>query len=335
MLLFSTLTHADLTEQIDAIVKQEPNFQGNIHVQGPSGEIFSKSYGMANVEFNSPNNRGTKFRVASVTKQFTATAILKLYADKKIKSLQDPIANYVKLPPDWNSVTFHQLLTHTAGLPRDPEYRETTAYHSLDQLFELISKLKIKPGNAFVYSNAGYELLAYLVKQIAQMDFEDYILENILKPAGLKDTSPDLDLLIVPNRARGYILLQGQLMNATGYDLSILNGSGNFISTVDDLLRWDRLLLSDTLFPVAIRDLLFQPFVQTEVPGSHYGYGWVIERWHGHNLIWHNGRIGGYASDFARFPDEGLVIISLTNRDDLAPSLLQIREKVAQLILKP
>lgn len=326
----------DLAGQIDAIVQTEVSkngFQGNVFVHGPNGEIFSRSYGLADIGFNVPISRSTKFRIGSVTKQFTATAILKLLAVKKIVSLHDSISNYVLVPSVWKAVTFHHLLTHTAGLPHDPKYTEPTAYHSLKTLFDSIMVIEPKPGSAFAYSNTGYELLAYLVKEISGEDFEDYVNNHILRPVGLNDSGPDLDLIIVPHRARGYMVLKGQLINATGIDISIVNGAGNFISSVDDLFKWDQLLKGEQILPASIRDLLFQPQVSTGIAGRSYGYGWVIDQWQGHKLIWHNGAVNGYVADFARFVDDQLVIIILSNRFDVGASLIRIREQTAALVL--
>lgn len=330
------LAHANFADRIDAIVQKEVkehNFQGNVFVHGPQGEIFARSYGLADIEFNVPNTRATKFRIGSVTKQFTATAVLKLLADKKIKSLQDPIVNYVTVPATWKGVTFHHLLTHTAGLAHDPTYTEPSAYHTLKQLSDSIVAMEPKPGSPYAYSNAGYELLADLVQEISGEGFEDYVLDHILRPAGLNDTSPDLDLMIVPNRARGYMFFQNNLVNAFGLDISITNGAGNFYSTVDDLFKWDQLLRGEQILPADVRDLLFQPHVPAGNPGQYYGYGWMIDQWRGHKLIWHNGAINGYVSDFARYVDDQLVIVSLSNRYDVGASLIRIREQVAQLVL--
>jgi len=334
LLLISPFSHADLSEQIDKIVQEEvkKGFQGNVYVHGPEGEIFSRSYGMANLEFDVPNNRSTKFRIGSITKQFTATAILKLFADKKINSLHDPIAYYISVPDSWKTVTFHQLLTHTAGIPHDPQYVTPTAHHTLNQLYDLIMTMTPRPDAKYEYSNAGYELLAYLVQEISKESFEDFVIYHILQPAGLTNTSPDLDMLIVPNRARGYMSIDGQLFNAFGYDISIINGAGNFISTVDDLYKWDQVLRGEKILPAHICELLFKPHVKSDT--SHYGYGWVIDQFQGHKLIWHNGVINGYVSDFARYVDDQLVIITLSNRYDAGVSLMRIREKTAKLILK-
>lgn len=336
VLLTPYFSHADLSEQIDKIVQAEvaKGFQGNVFVHGPKGEIFSRSYGLANIEFNIPNERSIKFRIGSITKQFTATAILKLLADKKISSLHDPIGNYISVPQSWQSVTFHHLLTHTVGIPHDPEYTEPTAYHSLKQLYDLVTAMIPKLDGHYSYSNAGYELLAYLVQEISGEGFEDYVINNVLKPAGLNDTSPDLDLLIVPNRARGYMMLRGLLINATGIDVSITNGAGNFISTVDDLFKWDQVLQSEKILPASIRDLLFKPYVETGNANKYYGYGWAIDQWQGHKLIWHNGSINGYFADFARYVDDQLVIIILSNRYDVGESLMRIRERTAEIVLK-
>ncbi len=338
MLLVGFFAQADMADQIDRVVQAEVashGFQGNVFVHGPNEIIFAKSYGLADLEFNVPNSRETIFRVGSISKQFTAVGVLRLLADGKIKSLDDRIGDYLAVPAHWKDITIHHLLTHTSGVQRDPPLMTTgfSTYHTVSELFDSISSAPLLslPGATYSYSNAGYEVLARFIEKCSGKDFAEYMAIHVFGPAGLKNTKHDSDFEIVPNRASGYLVNAGRLFNQAGFDLSNVTGAGRFISTVDDLYKWDQVLESERVLPSTVRDLLFKPYVT--FGSKAYGYGWVIDQWKGHKVVWHDGRINGYASDFAKFVDDKVVVIILSNRYDAGASIMRIREKVADLVL--
>jgi CubicO group peptidase (beta-lactamase class C family) len=344
LLCVPSFAQADLASQIDAVIQKEvasSSFQGNVLVTGKDGEIFSKSYGLAEMELSVPNTRATKFRIGSISKQFTATAILTLHVAGTIKDLHDPVANYVPVPDSFKPVTLHELLTHTAGLEHDPSLIRLTygMYHSLGELFAGITTDPFlpdhAPGGAASYSNAGFEVLAYLVEKLSGMPYADYLKKAVFDPAGLTNTL-DLpnDWTFVPGRAAGYWFTDGEVTDATGFQFSNLDGAGSVISTVDDLIRWDAELKSGThVLPETEKALLFQKYSTLPDANLPYGYGWIIDQWKGHKLIWHNGGVNGFSADFARYVDDGVTIVTMTNAGQLPDSLTRIREGIAALVL--
>jgi CubicO group peptidase (beta-lactamase class C family) len=288
--------------------------------------VFEKGYGAANAEWNIPNTPQTKFRLGSVTKQFTAAAILLLQEQGKL-SVQDPVCKFVAACPDaWNPITLHHLLTHTSGIPNltdFPDYAATMALPSPPSktLERFIGKpLEFAPGSTYKYSNSGYILLGVVVEKASGTGYADVIAERILKPLQMTDSGYDNPATVMPRRASGYALDGDAVKNAAFIDMTIPGGAGALYSTVEDLLKWDQALYSDRLLSAASREAMFTPFKQ------NYAYGWNVPppspATFGRRQVAHGGGINGFATFIARYPDDKVTVIVLSNLDAGRPGVI-------------
>jgi CubicO group peptidase (beta-lactamase class C family) len=302
-------TVARFDHQVQAYV-HNGDFSGSVLVARNGRVLFEKSYGMANYEWGIANSEKTKFHIASVTKTFTAAAILQLERQGKLK-LRDPLSNYVPDFLNGERITIEQMLTHTSGLPDFyslPEY-PIRKYQKVT-LADLVAWVKTKPldflpGSKSSYSNTGYAFLAYIIEQVSGKPYEQFLAEEILKPAGMKDTGTFRDDAIIANRATGYQPAFGDhgLRNAPAYDKTILSGSGSLYSTTADLYQWCRLMQSNKFF---------------DASGEH-AYGWgARETKSKHKSIEQSGRDPGFSSHLALFSEDRLIVIVLGNLEDAA-----------------
>jgi CubicO group peptidase (beta-lactamase class C family) len=303
-------TGARFDRQVQAYV-HNGDFSGSVLVARDGHILFEKSYGMANYEWGIANSEKTKFHIASVTKTFTAAAILQLERQGKLK-LSDPLSKYVPDFLNGERITIEQMLMHTSGLPDFyslPEY-PIRKYQKVT-LADLVAWVKTRPldflpGSKSSYSNTGYAFLAYIIERVSGKPYEQFLAEEILKPAGLKDTGTFRDDAIISNRATGYQPAFGNhgLRNAPAYDKAILTGSGSLYSTTTDLYQWCGLVQSNKFF---------------NVHSAEHAYGWgARETKSKHKYIEQSGRDPGFSSHIASFPDERLIVIVLGNLEDAA-----------------
>ncbi len=340
----SSLVQAeDLQDKIDSVVKKyvlAMGFQGNVLVTKNHQKIFERSYGDADSEFNILNSATTKFRIASLSKQFTAAGILLLQEEGKL-NVQDLLSKYISVPDIWKDITLHHLLTHTAGLQRDTPLTVTqySQYHPLKALVESIQQVPLLKGSSvgktFSYSNAGYSVLAFLIEELSGLSYGDFLKHRIFEPMGMINTADDHDAAIVKDRAHGYVNYEGRVYNACCFDLSNLTGAGSILSNATDLERWAQTLESTKLLSQKSLDALFAPQVKDPEGPWYWGYGWVIDQQESKKIIWHNGALNGFLSDFARFTDDKITIIILSNRMDkpLKTYLGRIRAEIAALVV--
>lgn len=287
------------------------DFSGSILVAKGETIIFRKSYGLANAEWDIPNSEKTKYHIASVTKTFTAAAVVLLEQQGKLK-LSDPLSKYVPGYLNGDRITIEQMLVHSSGLPDFyslPEY-PTRKYQRVT-LPGLIDWVKTKPldflpGSKTSYSNTGYGFLAYIVEQVSGKPYDQFVSQEILKPAGMNDTGTFADESIIRDRASGYQPALGKsgVRNAPFYDKTILTGSGSLYSTTGDLYAWCRALQNKRFFDI------------NKLP---YPYGWgTRETKTKHRYLEQSGRDPGFASHVALFPDDGVVVVILGNLEDAA-----------------
>jgi CubicO group peptidase (beta-lactamase class C family) len=317
MFLASSLaaqTSVRFDHQVQAYARNG-DFSGSVLVARDGHILFQKSYGMANHEWSIPNSDKTKFHVASVTKTFTAAAILQLERAGKLK-LDDPLSKYVPDFLNGEHITIEQMLAHTSGLPDFyslPEY--PLRKFQRVTLPDLVAWVKTKPldffpGSKSSYSNTGYAFLAYIIEQVSGKPYEQFLAEEILKPAGMKDTGAFRDDVIIPNRATGYQpSFEGHgLRNAPAYDKTILTGSGSLYSTTADLYEWCRVVEGNKF---------------SNVHEASRAYGWgARETKTKHKYIEQSGRDPGFSSHIALFPDDRLIVIVLGNLEDAAVNTL-------------
>ncbi|HEV7375202.1 MAG TPA: serine hydrolase [Pyrinomonadaceae bacterium] len=305
---------ARVDEYLNALVKQD-RFSGAVLLARDGKVLLSKGYGMANFEDETPNTPQTKFRLGSITKQFTAMATLILQERGKL-SVQDSVCKYVEnCPSGWQPVTIHHLLTHTSGIPNMtsfPEFRKVKMFPSspLESIAIFKDKpLEFAPGEKFNYSNSGYILLGYIVERAAGQPYADFLRENIFQPLGMKNTDYDVNSAIVKHRASGYTRGANGIANADYINMTIPFAAGGLYSTVEDLYLWDRAFYTEKLVSKKSLEAMNTPFK------NGYGYGVGMGEQYGLKVIEHGGGIEGFSTDLARFPVENATVIVLSNID--------------------
>jgi CubicO group peptidase (beta-lactamase class C family) len=309
----------ELTSRIEEYMAarvQRDRFSGTLLLARDGQVLFCRGYGMANLEHDIPCTSKTKFRLGSITKQFTAMAILILQERGKL-SITDKVKKYVpSAGKAWDEITIQHLLTHTSGIPNYtsfPDFLKTLrAPVTLD---ELIAKFKdkpldSKPGEKFKYSNSGYIVLGKVIDVASGRPYAAFMKEAIFDPLEMHDTGYDSSAAIIKNRASGYSGMFGLApVNASYIDMSIPHAAGALYSTVLDMLKWDRALDSEKLVPKKAVDEMFTPF-----KGS-YGFGWTIDKKFDQPRQVHGGGIPGFVTVIERFPQEKLLVVALSNFD--------------------
>lgn len=288
-------------------------FMGSVLVARGETVFFSKSYGSANLEWSIPNTTTTKFRIGSMTKQFTAAAVLLLEERGKLK-VDDPVKQYYPdAPAAWDKITLYHLLTHTSGIPNHttfPEFESlSTSRTTPDQLVKTFRDrpLEFVPGSEMRYSNSGYVLLGAIIEKVSGSNYEKFVDENIFKPVGMNDSGYDSTQAIIMRRAAGYGPGPNGPVNARYVDMSVPYAAGALFSTTGDLLRWERALFGGKVLSRSSLKKMTTPFK------NDYAFGLEISRQSGHNLIQHGGSINGFSSRLAYFPDDEVTVIALSN----------------------
>lgn len=315
--------------------KVDELFNGHAAVSGFSGSMMlashgkplvSKGYGYANAEWHVPNTPQTKFRIGSVTKQFTSMMVMQLRERGNIK-LEDSVCVYVAPCADaWKPVTIHHLLTHTSGIPTYtslPAWRETMmAPRTIEQMIAFFRDLPLQwaPGTRYAYNNSGYFLLGVVIEKVAGKKYEQALQEMILTPLGMKDTGYDWPQTIIQRRASGYRGVGAKLTNAPAIDMQQPFAAGALYSTVEDLLRWDQALHTEQLLPEAAKKIMWTPFLE------NYAYGWNVAApsaaTYGHRRLVHGGGINGFSANIIRLPDANVTVIVLSNNESASAGTL-------------
>ena len=301
-----------LSAYMDAAAKEE-KFSGSVLVAKDGEILLAGGYGLANAEHEVPNTPETKFRLGSITKMFTATAILILQDRGKLK-VEDAVGKHLPdSPKAWEKVTIHHLLTHTSGIPSytdDPSYAKLmTKPETVDSMIARFKEkpLEFEPGSKFHYDNSGYFLLGAIIEKVSGKSYEDFLKEAIFEPLGMKDTGYDRPATVLPKRASGYDRRGEGLVNAPYLDMNQPYAAGSLYSTVKDLLKWDRALEAGKPLSKESMAAMFKPFK------DNYAYGWSIGDYKGHKQVGHGGGINGFMTDFERFPEDGVCVAVLCN----------------------
>lgn len=300
-------------------------FNGSALVAENGKVIFKKGFGFANMEWNIQNQTDTKFRLGSISKQFTAFLIVKLAEDGKLK-LDVPITTYLPDYPKANGdkITIHNLLTHTSGIPNytdAPNFfkdKSRTPY-TPEEFVKTFNNLPLQftPGEKFNYSNSGYFLLGYIIEKISGKSYEQFLQETILTPLKMVNTGYDHSDIVLKNRASGYEKKGKTIQNAAYIDMSIPYAAGSLYSTVEDLYLWDQSLYTNKLLSEKSMDLLFKPYITTG-GNDFYGYGWSIEEGSNNTknkvkIIEHGGGINGFNTIISRIPADKNLVVLLNN----------------------
>lgn len=283
--------------------------------------LVRRGYGFADLEHRVPASPQTDYRLASVSKQFTATAILLLAQDGKL-SLDDRARRWLpSLPAAAGAITLRQLLSHQGGLIdyEDIMAADTRVPLRDKDVLALLAKtdhLYFAPGTSYRYSNGGYAMLALIVEQASGMPFQDFLRQRIFLPLGMTSTLAYVaEGPPVPHRAFGYSAEGGQWMRTDQSMTSSVLGDGGIYSSIDDLARWDAALYDNRLLSDASRKAAFTPWTATDDPTVEYGYGWRITG----ETLWHSGETIGFRNVIVRYPKRHLTVVLLTNRNDPEP----------------
>ncbi len=316
----------DLEAKVDAYVRpylEIKGFSGAILIASKGRVLLRKGYGMANYELDAPNTPETKFHLASISKSFTAAAIL-ILEERGLLSVSDPLSKYIPDYPEGDKITIHHLLIHTSGVPNVNNFPDYDAKSKFQQtpasIIEMFKNkpLTMKPGERYSYSNSNYNLLAFIIEQVSGKKYGDFLKENIFDPLGMKDTGHDGKAgAIVKNRASGYAPVGARdLENAPWIDWTIKTGNGSLYSTVEDLYKWDRALYTEKILKKSALDKMFTPHVEG------VGYGWFIGRRLNRKVIRFSGRSPGFQCEIHRYVDDDVCVIVLSNNYSGAASFM-------------
>ena len=313
----------DKVAKIDELVKhfnELGQFNGSILVAENGRVVYKKGFGYANMEWKIPNDVDTKFRLGSLTKQFTSTLILQLVEQGKIK-LDGKITDYL---PDYRKdtgdrITIHQLLNHTSGIPSytdQPGFIQNVSRNPYT-VAEFIKKyasgdLEFEPGTKFSYNNSGYFLLGAIIEKLTGKTYAEAVRDNIFVPLGMKNSGYDTPSVLIPKRASGYAKTPAGYLNAEYLDMSIPYSAGSLYSTVEDLYLWDQALYGDKLLTAKSKELMFTPGLQ------NYGYGIGIRDSELGDktkikTIEHSGGINGFSTFMMHFAVDKHMVVVLDN----------------------
>ncbi|MHB8598029.1 MAG: serine hydrolase [Ktedonobacteraceae bacterium] len=323
---------------IAQIVRQEIDLQGPgvaIAVVKDGKPVHIEGYGVANLEWNCPIRPDTVFCLASITRQFTATAIMLLEREGKLR-LDDPITTYLPdYPTHDRTITITHLLNHTSGIK---------SYTSLDNFMSDISKkdlapadllayfkdlpLEFEPGTRFLYNNSGYHLLGLIIEKIAGMSYEQFIQQHIFQPLDMRHSYYMHNETIIPRRASGYEKTPEGYRQAEYLNMMIPYAAGSLGSTVEDLIRWDAALREERLLDEATQERMYTPLQLADGRTEEYGFGFRVTSYEGHRLIGHGGGIPGFHTFLARFVDDKTMIAVLANMPEI--DVEKITRKIAR-----
>jgi CubicO group peptidase (beta-lactamase class C family) len=305
-------------------------FMGSVLVARGDTILFSKAYGLANLEWNIPNTTTTKFRMGSITKQFTAAAVLLLEERGKLK-FDEPVKTYYpEAPAAWNDITLFHLLTHTSGIPNYtafPEYDSlSTSPVTPDKLVKSFRDhpLDFEPGAQMRYSNSGYVLLGVIIEKASGKSYAQFLEDNIFIPLGMKDSGYDSSSAIIRFRAAGYEPRPGGPVNARYLDMTIPYAAGGLYSTTEDLLRWEQALFGTKILSEASLKKM------TTLARNDYAFGLRVRKQFSRNLIEHGGSINGFSSQLYYYPDSKVTVVALSNLH--APGADRIAKKLGALV---
>jgi CubicO group peptidase (beta-lactamase class C family) len=309
----------DESTQIDALLISANDSPGASVIVIHNGKILhKKGYGLANLELDVPNIPQTKFRIASITKTFTSTAILQLH-DKGLLNIDDTIEKYMADIQNGDKVTIRQLLNHTSGLLES-------------------GGLEFNPGDRINYSNYGYMLLGKIIEKITGMSYEKYLKENIFLPLNMINSGLDHSKDIIKNRASGYSVDQdGRFFNADYTDAANAYSAGGLHSTVEDMYLYDQALYSDVLVKSQTLQQAFSPTKLNDSRETGYGFGWMVSQYRGLREVGHGGDINGFNSYISRYPEQNFTVavfsnISMSQKGNM-PTAGDLAHRIAEIYL--
>jgi CubicO group peptidase (beta-lactamase class C family) len=316
--MFITRLHAQtsLSSFLDSLLAIEikANEPGGVVLVAKQGRIiYQKAFGMANIELQVPMKENMVFHIGSLTKQFTAIAILQLYEQQKL-ALQDTIGKFITgCSPEVGAITIEHLLTHTSGLA------EKSAPGSRNQTPEEIiagyinQPLLFKTGTKWQYSNNGYYILGYIIEKVTGISYGDYLTEHIFKPAGMSHSCLGTNKKLIMNKPTGYMIGKGGFINDNIPNLNVLYAAGGILSTAKDMFAWCRALYAGKLIKKETMTKAFAPGHLSDGTVVPYGYGWHLENIQDSPTHRHGGSVHGFIAEAVYLPQEDVYVVILTN----------------------
>lgn len=330
----------DQTAQIDELFKpyNSKDTPGAAVMVIKNGKpIFKKAYGLANREEKTPVTTKTNFRLASVTKQFTAMCIMQLVQSGRLGYEDNLQKIFPEFPQYGHNVTIRHLLQHTSGLiAYEDLIPDTATVQVLDKdvlkMMMTQDSTYFRPGSQYRYSNSGYAVLAMIVEKISGQTFAQFLRENIFKPLGMKNTvAYEKNISTVKNRAMGYRQEGGQFIFSDQSVTSAVLGDGGIYSSTEDLVKWDQALYTEKLVKKEALAGAFTPGVLADGKPLDYGFGWRLDQFNGHRRLTHTGSTSGFRNVIQRYPDDNFTVIILTNR--AGPEVAPLADKLAEMFL--
>jgi len=342
LLLIQSFAFAQiLDKKIDSLLANvftDTNGPGGVFMITKSGKpIYQKAFGKANIELNVDMQTANVFQLGSITKQFTAIAILMLEEEGRL-SVNDPISTFITDYPNGNHITIHQLLNHTSGV------KDFTKMKALNQMAqqnlspkELVDFFKnesvdFQPGEKFEYNNSGYAILGYIIELVAKETYENFIQKNIFEKAAMKHSRYANDVAVIPNRAYGYQKKSEQYVNKTRISFNVPYASGSLMSTLDDMLKWQNALNQNLLLKSSSIKKAFTKSKLNNGEVVNYGYGWHLLNINEIPTREHGGSIFGFKTMGVYFPNQDIYILGLSNCDCNSPT--QVTRDIAKLVIQ-
>lgn len=332
----------DLIATINAIVEPTVASGGpgaSIIVARNGQVVFRKGYGLANIELAVPIEPQMIFRLGSITKQFTAVAILMLVEQGKLE-LTDPLTKFLPdYPTQGHTITVEHLLTHTSGIKSYTGMAEWLELWRKDftptELIDLFKDqpMDFVPGEQWAYNNSAYVLLGAIIEQCVGCTYTEFIEQQIFAPLGMSHSSYDVTSRIVPGRVAGYGTGPDGLENAAYLSMTQPYAAGSLMSSVDDLAIWDASLANATLVSRKLLEDAWTPYVLPDGNSTYYGYGWVASTYADHRLIAHGGGIHGFNTFALRLPDDGIFVAVLANNGMGDPDSTTLALKIAATLI--
>ena len=319
---FNSSRNLNTTQKLDnylSLLQSADNFHGSVLVGKDGSILIDKGYGKADSEQNIKNAPQTEFPIGSMTKQFTAMAIMQL-VEKGLVNENDPLSKYITDFPKGDTITIKNLLTHTSGIQNCTNFPEfwsmkLDSFKDINNVINLFKNkpLEFKPGTDFDYTNSGYILLGYIVTKVSGMNYIDYLQKNIFDPLNMESTGLGYNGADKMYTSTGYSGYLDQFPTSDEITLNGSYGAGALYSTTEDLYKWDRALYTEKLVKQSTLKKIFTNYIQMDKNGPYYGYGWMLTDGKYGREIYHGGNVLGFTSNIARYPDKDLTIIILTN----------------------
>lgn len=341
ILLTNPLFSQDLSEKADNIIKAEFNEKegpGGVFMISKKGKpIYEKAFGSANLELNVGMLTKNVFQIGSMTKQFTAVAVLILEQEGKLNT-SDLVSKYIPDYPNGNKISIHQLLTHTSGIK---DFTKTKGLSEIAQK-EMTPKMMVdffksetadlQPGEKFEYNNSGYVVLGYIIELVSGKTYEDFIKSYIFDKVGMNNSYYATDRKVIKNRAYGYHQKSYGYVNKSVISFSVPYASGSLMSTLQDMLKWQNSLNQNLLLNKKETAKAFTKYKLNNGEEIEYGYGWHLKNINGIPTREHGGSIFGFKSMGVYIPSEDIYVLGFSNCDCNSPT--QIVKDIAELMVK-